>query len=257
MSGLTLGSLGGAVSETELRSRLLAADALSQAPRQTFVNLKRANELLAAASRSSDKPEARKMVVAAKTLFTRAEYDCEQSGAAYCKDPKVEAYAALFRRRLSEVEFDLSDPGPPPQIYTSSIDTGPGYVPPGPVYGPPSPADVAAARAEWDRQNPPQNPAVTQRVVAQTNLRNQQAQTRPGSSVSAHAQAAKIRGQWAATRAPVPSYPQPMSSPQQNQLILATRARQGGLGTGAKIAAFGLLGVAVLSVGALIFGRRQ
>jgi hypothetical protein len=168
---------------------------------------------------------------------------------------KIAAYEAAL---AAEAAAGIAPaPRKPVASVVQDLSPYPGFAPQGPVYGPASPADVAAARADWVKENPtPTDTALTQRVVAQNNLSNQQATTRPRSALSAHAQAAKIRGQWAANRAPAPSYPRPMTAPRQNQLILATQAQQGGLGTGAKIAVAGLAAVAILSLGALLFGGR-
>jgi hypothetical protein len=127
----------------DLDSSLIAAKEffIGAAKLSVFKNLERANGLLAsgAAKIGSDLKDAHARVAAAKTIFTRAEYDCAQSGADYCVEPAVQAYASLFRARMASVEAALARArvGPPaPDPAFVGPPTPPGWRPPPPGWVP-------------------------------------------------------------------------------------------------------------------------
>jgi hypothetical protein len=122
----------------ELSSSLIAAKEffIGAAKLSVFKNLDRANGLLTsgAAKIHSDLKDAHARVAAAKTIFTRAEHDCAQSGADYCVAQPVQAYATLFRARLASVEAALAQARTPPLP---------------PIYGPPAPPGWRPPAPRW------------------------------------------------------------------------------------------------------------
>jgi hypothetical protein len=179
----------------------------------------------------------------------------------------VDTYSNYPRKITKETIAQYGDDlGPPPTIYDESIDAEPaGYdASRAPTDVPQSVLDMAtamfyrpAATSTLPKPTygpaPPPDQAVVQRAVAQANART-------STSTSAHAQVAKIRAAQAAARNArrrTGAGGGAMTPEQQRQIILATQARSGGLGAGAKIALGVLGGLALLSIGAALFGGRR